>query len=136
MHASPSFENQPNTNEVTVGELSLFELLNLEPGPPSIISSMLSSSQNTYLSCNEVWDSTTGIDTIRISSRKRIRKEIGRFGRNIKQKLCCATFEEDFLQVQTLINPEISIENCTPIFHAESVSRLREAGLQQLPNQP
>ena len=44
MHPSPSFENQPNTNEVIMGELSLFELLNLRPGPPSIISSMLSSS--------------------------------------------------------------------------------------------
>ena len=136
MHASPSFENQPNTNEVTVGELRPFELLNLGPGPPSITSSMPSSSQNTYLSCNEVWDSTTGIDTIRISSRKRIRKEIGRFGRNIKQKLCCAMFDEEVLQVQILITPEISTENCTPIFHAESVSGLREAGLQQLPNQP
>lgn len=113
-----------------MGELSPFKLLNLGPGPPSITNSMPSSSQNTE------WDSTTEIDTIRISSRKRTRKEIGRFGRNIKQKLCYAMFDEEVLQVQTLINPEISTENCTPVFHAESISRLREASLQQLPNQP
>ena len=44
IHASPSYENQPNTNEVTVGELSPFKLLNLGPGPPSITNSMPSSS--------------------------------------------------------------------------------------------
>ena len=32
-------------------------------------------------------------DTSRLSTRKRIWKEIGKFGRNIKQKLLCGFFE-------------------------------------------
>ena len=134
MHAIPTREGQPNSFEATMGELGPFELLNLGPGPPSITSSLPSSSQNIYLSCSEAWDSTTEIDTIRINSRKRIRKEIGKFDRNIKQRLCCALFDEEVLQVKAVATPEISIDNCTPVFHAKSVSGLREAGLQQLPN--
>ncbi|KAF3975134.1 hypothetical protein CMV_001597 [Castanea mollissima] len=82
----------------------------------SITSSLPSSPQNTYRSCSEAWDSTIEIDTIRISSRKRIRKEIGRFGRNIKQRLCFALFDEKVLQVQASAALEISIDNCTPVF--------------------
>ena len=119
-----------------MGELGPFELLNLGPGPLSITNSLPSSSQNTFLSCGEAWDSTTEIDTIRISSRKRIRKEIGKFGRNMKQRLCCALFDEEVLRVQAVATPEISLENCTPGFHAKLVSGLWEAGLQQLPKQP
>lgn len=39
-------------------------------------------------------------DTSRISSRKRIRKEIGKFGRNIKQKLLCGFFVKEGIHFQ------------------------------------
>lgn len=128
MHASPIHEEQPISAEPTVGDLSPFELLNLGPGPPSFASSVRSSPQHTYLSCSEAWNSTTKIDTIIVSTRKRFRKEVGRFGRNIKQRLCCALFDEEVLQVRTLIAPAISLENCNPVFHAETSLGLREAG--------
>ena len=42
-------------------------------------------------------------DTSRLSSRKRIREEIGKFGRNIKQKLLCGFFEREGTTSKTFL---------------------------------
>ena len=75
-------------------DLSPFELLTLGPRPPSPVISAPSPTLSTSLSCSEDLNPTDE-EAIRESSRKRIRKEIERFGRNIKQRLCCAIFEEE-----------------------------------------
>ena len=56
-------------------------------------------------------------------------KEIGKFGRNIKQKLLCGFFDRETSHFQDFSNQGTS-------FDAERVEGLREAGLQQLPQQP
>ena len=61
-------------------------------------------------------------------SRKRIQKEIGKIGRNIKQRILCAVFDKE---IEEGSDQMVSIE-----VESSTSSRLQEAGLQQLPQQP
>ena len=65
-------------------------------------------------------------DTSRLSSRKRIRKEIGKFGRNIKQKLLCGFFEREGNHFQDIFD----VSEHRTSSDGERVEGLREAGLQ------
>ena len=56
-------------------------------------------------------------------------KEIGKFGRNIKQKLLCGFFDRETSHFQDVSDQGTS-------FDADRAEGLRETGLQQLPQQP
>lgn len=93
-HASPPGDIQPNNVDFNIRNLNLFELLTLGPGPSQATTSPPANQQNTEFWCSENWDTAVRSDSSssRLSSRKRIKKEIESFGRNIKQRLCWAVF--------------------------------------------
>ena len=64
-------------------------------------------------------------------SRKRIQKEIGKIGRNIKRRILCAVFDKEIAPEEEGLDQMVSIE-----VESSTSSRLQEAGLQQLPQQP
>ena len=79
-------------------------------------------------------------------SRKRIRLDIGRLGRNIRQRLCCGKFQRGSYQdeednIQTVQANTFEVQNVQAsslgcFMETESEDRLWEVGLQQLPQQP
>lgn len=71
------------TNERDLGPI---KLLTLGPGPSLTNINLPPSILTSDFWCNESGD-TSSRDTSRLSLKKRIKKEIGKFGRNIKQKL-------------------------------------------------
>lgn len=93
-HANPQETQQPTNLDHNVKDLSPFELLTLGPRPSSPVISAPSPTLSTSLSCSEDLNPTDE-EAAKESSRKRIKKEIERFGRNIKQRLCCAIFEKE-----------------------------------------
>ena len=84
LHANPIDVAQPNTLESNVGELSPFELLTLGPGLSIHPQNLSPNPQTTTLWCEEHWITTSKVNIIKGSLRKRIRKEFGKQGRNIK----------------------------------------------------
>nr|POE45550.1 hypothetical protein CFP56_39551 [Quercus suber] len=72
-----------------------------------------------------------GMETSKPCFRKRIRKEIGKFGRDIKQRILCAVFDKEMTHKDEDLDQMVSFEA-----ESSSSSRLQEAGLQQLPQQP
>ena len=111
--------NSEGPNERDLGP---FELLTLGPGPSLPNINLPSSILTLDFWCNESGDTSTG-DISRLSSKKRIRKEIGKFGRNIKQRLLCGLFDRETNQIQDAFDQGTSND-------AEKTARLREAGLQ------
>lgn len=91
-HASPHEAPQPTNFDPNMKDLSPFKLLTLGPGQPSSTTAP-SPDLNNSLSCNEDFDPTDE-EVARESSRKIIKKEIEKFGRNIKQRLQCDVFDK------------------------------------------
>lgn len=101
-------------------DLSPFELLTLGLGPRSSVTAAPSPTLNIALSCSEDFDPADE-EVVRESSRKRIKKEIENFGRNIKQILLYGVFDK---------------EASTFSFNDQFDAGLWEAGQQQLPQEP
>ena len=120
--------------------------LTLGPGPPGSPSPITPHSQDN----NPNSSSNTNSDVEAISctecSRKRIRLDIGRLGRNIRQRLCCGQFQKGSYQdeednIQTIQANTLEVQNVQAsssgfFMETESEDRLQEVGLQQLPRQP
>lgn len=119
-YASPHVPSQPTNLNPNMKDLSPFELLTLGLGPPSSVTAAPSPTLNIALSCSEDFDPVDE-EVVRESSRKRIKKEIENFGRNIKQRLLCAMFDK---------------EASTFSFNDQFDAGLWEAGQQQLPQEP
>ena len=112
-------------------DLGPFEQLTLGPGPLTSHTTPTPTVQTPSLWCNESRPMLDGMETSKPCSRKRIRKEIGKFGRNIKQRILCAVFDKEMTHEEGDSDRMVSFEA-----KSSSSSRLREAGLQQLPQQP
>ena len=112
------------------GNLDLFELLTLGPGPSLSDTDLPPSILTSSLWCNESGENLAG-DTSRPSSRKRLQKEIGKSGRNIKHKLLCGFFVKEGIHFQDESGSELRTS-----FDMERAKGLREASLQQLPQEP
>ena len=69
-------------------DLTSMELLSLIPGPPLLQSPASSTLQNLLLDPTGLSTSILNARSPSDNSRKKIRKEIENFGRNIKQRLC------------------------------------------------
>ena len=110
-------------------ELSPFEMLTLGPGPSLHLTTQLPSNQDSGLWCNESSAEVVGVEGPKPTSRKRLGKEIGKIGRNIRQRLLCAVFDKEAKQEQDGDDQEEYMET-------DLQSRHREAGMQQLPQQP
>ena len=65
-------------------ELSPFEMLTLGPGPSLHLTTQLPSNLDSGLWCNEKSEEVVGVEGPKPTSRKRLRKEIGEIGRNIR----------------------------------------------------
>lgn len=100
-----------------MNDLRPFELLTLRPRPPFSTTAASSPGLNISLSNSEDFDPTDE-EVAKESLRKRIRKEIEKFGRNIKQKFLCVIFDK---------------EASTSSLSGQSDARLWEVGQQQLP---
>ena len=83
-HANPVEESQPSNIGPNVEELSPFKLLTLGPGPSTQLQELLSPTQSTTLWCEENWKVPTDPVTTKGNSRKRLRREFGKLGRNIR----------------------------------------------------
>ena len=81
------------------GKLDPFELLTLGPGPSLSDTNLPPYILTSSLWCNESGENLVG-DTSRPSSRKRLQKEIGKSGRNIKHKLLCGFFVKEGIHFQ------------------------------------
>jgi len=111
--------NSEGPNERDLGP---FELLTLGPGPSLPNINLPSSILTLEFWCDESGDTSTGD-----ISKKRTKKEIGKFGRNIKQRLLCGLFDWETNQIQDASDQGTSS-------NVEKIVGLREAGLEQLPS--
>lgn len=80
---SPVSDTQLNSVEPNVRDLFPFELLTLGPGPSLPIINPPSSIPTASFWCSDIGD-TPAREIPKLSSKKRIIKEIRKFGRNIK----------------------------------------------------
>lgn len=97
-HADSLDTTQTNNLGGRVGDLRTFELLTLGPCPPLLTSPITPPSQSSNLnSSNNASPKMENVTSIECA-RKRVRIEIGKFGRNIRQRLCCGHFERDSTQ--------------------------------------
>ena len=149
---SPFHESEPTQHDTsliatqTSNPLDRVGTLTLGPGPPSSPSPITPYSQDNNLNSSTNTNSDEEIISCTKCSRKRIRLDIGRLGRNIRQRLCCGHFqrssyqdEEDNIQtVQASTSKVQNVQASTSgnFMETESKDRLREAGLHQLPQQP
>lgn len=94
-HAALVDTTQTNNLGGGVQDLRPLQLLTLGLGPPLLTSPITSPSRsinlNSFDNTNLRVENVTYLDC----SRKRLRFEIGKFGRNIKQRLCCGHFERN-----------------------------------------
>ena len=121
----------PTVVEANVTDLGPFEQLNLGPGPPTLHISPNPMAQTSNLLCNEYGTILIDEGNTISCSRKRIRNEIGKIGRNIRQKFLCAVFDKEMANGEEDTDQMVSFAT-----ESNNSSRLREAGLQQLPQQP
>ena len=89
---SPVSDTQLNSVEPNVRDLFPFELLTLGPGPSLPIINPPSSIPTASFWCSDIED-TPAREIPKLSSKKRIIKEIRKFGRNIKQRLLCGLLD-------------------------------------------
>ena len=122
---NPLDPTQLNSEGASERNLDPFELLTLELGPSLFDINLPPSILTSNFWCNEGGDTLAG-DTSRLSSRKRIKKEIGKFGRNIKQKLLCGFFERKGNHLQDFF----TVSDHRTSSDVKRPEGLREAGLQ------
>ena len=118
----------PTKVEPNVRDLGPFQQLNLGPGPPTLHISPHPSAQTSNILCNESGIILADAENTKSCSRKRIRNEIGKIGRNIRQKFLCAVFDKERANGEEDTDQLVSFET-----ESNNSSRLREVGLQQLP---
>nr|POE60195.1 hypothetical protein CFP56_25395 [Quercus suber] len=92
-HAILSSASPDYHMEGMVSDLSPFELLTLGLGPP------LPNTPEPTSAANIIPKE----DTLSDNSRKRLRKEIEKFGRNIRQRLCCGFFDKESQPVVSIL---------------------------------
>ena len=85
----------PTEVEPNVRDLGPFQQLNLGPGPPTLHISPNPMAQTSNLFCNEFGTILADVENTKSCSRKRIKNEIRKIGRNIKQKFLCAVFDKE-----------------------------------------
>ena len=119
--------------------------LTLGSGPLSSPSLITPHSQDN--NPNSSLNTNSNVETISCieCSWKRIRFDIGRLGRNIRQRLCCGHFQKGSYQdkednIQTVQANTSEVQNVQAsssrfFMGTEFEDRLQEAGLQQLPQQ-
>ena len=118
---SPVGDTQLNSVGPNVRDLGPFELLTLGLGPSLPTINLPSFILNASFWCSEIGDTPVG-EIPKLSSKKRIIKEIGKFGRNIKQRLLCGLIDRENNQIQDVSNQETSID-------ADITAGFQEAGL-------
>ena len=89
---SPVSGTQLNSVGPNVRDLFPFELLTLGPGPSLSVINLPSSIPTASVWCSEIGNAPAG-EIPKLSSKKRIIKEIRKFGRNIKQRLLCGLLD-------------------------------------------
>jgi len=124
-------QNVGKENDLTSMELSL------GLGPPLVQSLASSTLQNPLLNPTGLSTSILNAKSPSNSSRKRIRKEVENFGRNIKQRLCGGGGVDKEIYNSVYIPPqEFLTVLSTSLVHEDPNEGCWEAGLQELPQQP
>lgn len=110
-------------------DLGPFEQLTLGLGPSTTLTARTPLSQRPALQCDEDCGDITEEVAPKPFTKKRLGKEIGKIGRNIKQRLWCVVSDKETEHDQVIDEQEETMDTDMHQGH-------REAGLQQLPQQP
>ena len=108
------------------------EISNLGPGPPFPASVVSDSGQHINLQCG------TDLVSSHMPTKKRFRKDFGRLGRNIRQKLLCGFFSKEGTKFDTSEPPSFNFDSA---WHTSEEAPFYpkgcwEADPNQLPQQP
>ena len=127
-----SAHNRTVSLDTGLNNIHNIAITNLGPGPPSPASVASDPGQHINLQCG------SDLVSSQVPPKKRFRTDIGRLGRNIRQKLLCGFFSKEGTKFDTIDPPSFNIDsdchtNAEAPFYPKGCW---EADPNQLPQQP